>query len=59
MVHPTAPDHLIFQSCKENLDSMGFTVKGVAWEHFNPGLVKLGSLWCGVVHDAIIGKHWS
>jgi len=59
-VHPATSDSLVFQSCKENLDPIWFAVlEGVAWEGFDPGLVDFGSLWCGVVNDAIIGKHWS
>ncbi len=57
--HPTTSDCLVFQGHKEDLDPMGFTVEGGAWECFDPGLVKLGSLWCGIVNNAVIGKCWS
>jgi len=57
--HPAMPDCSVLQSGEEDLDPMGFAVEGVTWEHFNCCLVELGSLWCGVIDDAIIDECWS
>ncbi len=57
--HPAMPDCLVLQGGEEDLDPVGFTVEGVAWERLDCCSVELGSLWHGIVNNAIVDECWS
>jgi len=57
--HPAMSDRSVLQGGEEDLDPVRFAVEGVAWECFDCCSVELGSLWGGIVNDAVIDERWS